>query len=443
MVHQGGLRAALLGTVLAMASLGTAAAQQSPHRPAVEAAAAALQPKVVAWRRDIHQHPELGNREFRTSALVADHLRALGYEVRTGVAHTGVVAVLKGGRPGPGVVALRADMDALPVAEQTGLAFASRVTGEYNGQTVPVMHACGHDAHVAILMGAAEVLAGMADQIAGTVVLIFQPAEEGPPAGEAGGAALMVAEGALDNPRPGAVFGLHVSPGEVGAIAYRPGPMMAAADSYEIRLKGKQTHGARPWDGVDLASLSAEIVTAFNQIAARRLDVARSPTVITVAMIQSGVRHNIIPEDLTMGGTLRTFDPEMRLATIAQMQKAVASLADRYGATGELTMSGHTPEVSNDPALAEAMRQSLASATDQTVSADTALVTGAEDFSEFQAVVPGLFYRLGIGFPPGTNHSPFFTIDEAALEVGVRAQVLTALDYLDRAAASGPAGGSD
>ena len=434
-------RAALLGSVLAMSLAGLAQAETSPHQAAVFAAAEAVQPKVVTWRRDIHQHPELGNREFRTAALVAEHLKSLGYEVRTGVAHTGVVAVLKGGRPGAGVVALRADMDALPVAEQTGLPFASKVTGEYNGQTVPVMHACGHDAHVAILMGAAEVLAGMREQIPGTVVLIFQPAEEGPPPGEDGGAGMMVAQGALASPRPGAIFGLHVSPGEVGSIAYRPGPMMAAADSYEIRLKGKQTHGARPWDGIDLASLSAEIVTAFNQIAARRLDVARSPTVITVAMIQSGVRHNIIPEDLMMGGTLRTFDPDMREATIAQMKAAVASLAERYGATGELQMMGHTPVVNNDPALTETMRMSLASATDKTVTSDTGLVTGAEDFSEFQAVVPGLYYRLGIGFPKGTNHSPFFTVDETALEVGVRAQVLTALDYLDRVAA--PASADD
>ncbi len=427
-------KAVLFSAAMAVISWGgSAAAQESPHKAAVFAAAQALQPKVVAWRRDIHQHPELGNREFRTAALVADHLRALGYEVKTGVAHTGVVATLKGGKPG-GVVALRADMDALPVAEKTGLPFASKVTGEYNGQPTPVMHACGHDAHVAILMGAAEVLASMKADIAGTVVLIFQPAEEGPPPGEDGGAAMMVAEGALANPRPGAIFGLHVSPGEVGAIAYRSGPMMAAADSYEIRIKGKQTHGARPWDGIDLASLSAEIVQAFNQIAARRLDVARSPTVITVAVIQSGVRHNIIPEDMMMGGTLRTFEPDMRTATIAQMQAAVDGIVARYGAEGKLTMGGTTPVVTNDAELARLMAPTLAVAAFGPVDPDTGKITGAEDFSEFQAVVPGLFYRLGVGFPPGTNHSPFFTIDEAALEVGVRAQVLTALDYLDRTA---------
>ncbi|MDO8901292.1 MAG: amidohydrolase [Phenylobacterium sp.] len=428
----------LMGAALiSLACAGSAFGQESPHRATVFAAAKDLQPKVVAWRRDIHQHPELGNREFRTSALVAEHLRALGYEVKTGVAHTGVVATLKGGKPG-GVVALRADMDALPVEEKTGLPFASKVVGEYNGQPTPVMHACGHDAHVAILMGAAEVLAGMREDIAGTVVLIFQPAEEGPPPGEDGGAAMMIAEGALANPKPGAIFGLHVSPGDVGAIAYRSGPMMAAADSYEIRIKGKQTHGARPWDGIDLASLSAEIVQAFNQIAARRLDVARSPTVITVAVIQSGVRHNIIPEDMMMGGTLRTFDPEMRTATIAQMQAAVDGIVARYGAEGSLTLGGSTPVVSNDADLARLMAPTLLAAASGPVNAETGLITGAEDFADFQAVVPGLFYRLGVGYPPGTNHSPFFTIDEAALEVGVRAQVLTALDYLDRTA-GGPA----
>lgn len=428
------IKGALAGVALAaLAWAAPAPAQESPHKAAVFAAAEALQPKVVAWRRDVHQHPELGNREVRTSGLVAEHLRALGYEVRTGVAHTGVVAILKGGKPG-GVVALRADMDALPVEEKTGLPFASKVVGEYNGQPTPVMHACGHDAHVAILMGAAEVLAGMREEIAGTVVLVFQPAEEGPPPGEEGGAAMMIAQGALENPRPGAIFGLHVSPGEVGAIAYRGGPMMAAADSYEIRIKGKQTHGARPWDGVDLASLSAEIVQAFNQIASRQLDVARSPTVITVAVIQSGVRHNIIPEDMMMAGTLRTFDPDMRKATIEKMQAAVDSIVARYGAKGELTMGGSTPVVSNDMDLARAMAPTLASAAIGQPDSETGMITGAEDFAEFQAVVPGLFYRLGVGYPPGTNHSPFFTIDEAALEVGVRAQALTALDYLDRVA---------
>ncbi|WP_293409121.1 amidohydrolase [Phenylobacterium sp.] len=424
----------MAGVLAAAAGLGPSAlAQETSRQQAVCAAAKALQPKVVAWRRDIHEHPELGNREVRTAGLVAEHLKSLGYEVRTGVAHTGVVAILRGGKPG-GVVALRADMDGLPVAEQTGLPFASKAVGEYNGKPTPVMHACGHDAHVAIQMGAAEILASMRDEIPGTVVLIFQPAEEGPPPGEEGGAALMVKEGVLADPKPGAIFGLHVSPGEVGAIAYRSGPMMAAADSYEIRLKGKQTHGARPWDGVDLASLSAEIVTAFNQVASRQLDVSRSPTVITVAVIQSGVRHNIIPDELMMAGTLRTFDPEMREDTIARMKKTVDSIAARYGATGGLTMGGHVPVTANDPALTKAMAPTLAAASARPADGETGLVTGAEDFSEFQAVIPGLYYRLGVGFPKGTNHSPFFTIDEAALEVGVRAQVLAALDYLERVA---------
>ena len=422
--------------ILGLAAGGEAAAQTAAPTPAayddaVFDAARRLQPKVVGWRRDIHQHPELGNREVRTSKLVADHLRALGFEVRAGVAKTGVVGVLKGGRPG-GVVALRADMDGLPVAENTGLPFASRATADYNGQTVPVMHACGHDAHTAILMGAAEVLAGMKAQIPGTVVLIFQPAEEGAPAGEEGGAQLMVREGALRNPAPTAIFGLHVVPGPVGSLFWRPGPMMAASDRYEIALKGKQTHGAQPWAGIDMASMTADIVNAFNQIAARQVNVAKAPTVLTVATIHGGLRYNIIPEDLTMAGTLRTFDPEMRKQVMSAAEKAVVSIAERYGAQGKLTWGTPNPVTDNDRALTARMKPTLQRAAEGgAIRDDIDYITGAEDFSYYQREIPGLFYDLGIGDPPGTNHSPFFTIDERALEVGVRAQVLTALDYLN------------
>ncbi|WP_309092968.1 amidohydrolase, partial [Phenylobacterium sp.] len=299
---------------LALAAGAPAFAQDQstgPFDAAVFAAAQKVQPKVVAWRRDIHQHPELGNNEVRTAKLVADHLKKLGIEVRTGVAKTGVVGVLKGGKPGP-VVALRADMDALPVTEQTGLPFASKVRTTFNGQETGVMHACGHDAHVAILMGAAEILAGMRDQISGTVVFVFQPAEEGPPVGEEGGAPLMVKQGVLENPKVDAIFGLHVVPGEAGQLLWRPGPMMAASDRYEIKLKGKQTHGANPWAGIDIASMQAEIVLAFNQIAARQINVTRTPTILTVATVHGGVRYNIIPDDFTLAGTLRTFDPNLR-----------------------------------------------------------------------------------------------------------------------------------
>lgn len=397
---------------------------------AVFAKAKAVQPKVVEWRRDIHQHPELSNSEVRTAALVAKHLKALGFEVRTGVAKTGVVGVLRGGKPG-GVVALRADMDALPVVEQTGLPFASTVKATYNGAEVGVMHACGHDAHVAILMGAAEILASMKDRIPGTVVFLFQPAEEGPPAGEEGGAPLMIKEGALANPAPSAVFGLHVGPGQPGALTWRPGPMLAASDGYEIKLKGKQTHGANPSNGIDIASMQAEIVLAFNQIAARQVNVTRTPTILTVATVHGGVRQNIIPDDMVLSGTLRTFDPALRTDVMARAEKAVESIASRYGGAGKIIWNTPNPVTANDPALTARMKPTLARAAGGKIKDDIDYITGAEDFSYFQQKVPGVFYNLGIGFPKGVNHSPLFdVVDEGALEVGVRAQALTALDYL-------------
>lgn len=417
-----------VGAAVALAMAAPAAAQS--FDAAVFAKAKAVQPKVVEWRRDIHEHPELGNREVRTAKLVADHLKTLGFEVRAGVAKTGVVAVLKGGKPG-GVVALRADMDGLPVAEQTGLPFASKVKTTYNGAEVGVMHACGHDAHVAILMGAAEVLASMKDQIPGTVVLLFQPAEEGPPVGEEGGAPLMIKEGALANPAPSAVFGLHVVPGEPGSLFWRPGPMMAASDRYEVKLKGKQTHGASPWSGIDIVSMQAEIVLAFNQIAARQINVTRTPTILTVATVHGGVRYNIIPDDFTLAGTLRTFDPELRKDVMARAEKAVDSIASRYGGKGEIEWGTPNPVTSNDPALTAKMKPTLSRAAKGKIKDDIDFITGAEDFSYYQLKVPGVFYDLGVGFPKGVNHSPFFNVmDEGAMEVGVRAQALTALDYL-------------
>ncbi|MDZ4374925.1 MAG: amidohydrolase [Phenylobacterium sp.] len=419
---------AALAAVVALGA-GAPAVAQSFDRP-VFAAAAKIQPKVVNWRRDIHQNPELGNQEVRTSKLVADHLRSLGIEVRTGVAKTGVVGVLKGGKPG-GVVALRADMDGLPVAEQTGLPYASKATATYNGQTVNVMHACGHDAHVAILMGAAEVLAGMRDQIPGTVVFIFQPAEEGPPPGEEGGAPLMIKEGALDNPKPTAIFGLHVVPGEPGSLLWRPGPMMAASARYTSQLTGKQTHGASPWAGIDIVSMQAEIVLAFNQIAARQINVTRTPTILTVATVHGGVRYNIIPDDFELAGTLRTFDPALRKDVMARAEKAVESISARYGGLGKIEWGTPNPVTANDPVLTARMKPSLSRAAQGKIKDDIDFITGAEDFSYYQQQIPGLFYDLGIGFPKGVNHSPFFhVVDEGAMEVGVRAQALTALDYL-------------
>ncbi|MDP3855539.1 amidohydrolase [Phenylobacterium sp.] len=423
----------LAGAAAAFALTTGAQAQDKPapqpYDAAVFAAAKALQPKVIAWRRDFHEHPELGNSEVRTAKIVADHLRKLGFEVRTGVGKTGVVGVLKGGKPGK-VVALRADMDALPVAEQTGLPFASKVTAQYNGQTVPVMHACGHDSHVAILMGAAEVLAGMKDQIEGTVVFIFQPAEEGPPAGEEGGATLMVKEGVLKAPKVDAIFGLHAFPGPVGTMVWRPGPMMAASDRFEIQLKGRQAHGSMPWQGIDMSSLTADIVTAFNQIASRQINVSKTPTVLTVATLHGGLRYNIIPEDMAMTGTLRTFDPGMRTDVIARAEKAVSSISERYGATAKFVWGTPNPVTDNNRALTARMKPTLTRATGGKVVDDIDYIMGAEDFSYFQKEVPGFFYHLGVGFPKGGNHSPFFDVDEAAMETGVRAQALMALDFL-------------
>src|SRR5688572_6118532 len=295
------------------AALATPAQAQSPLSSQLQARMKAIEPKVVAWRRDIHQHPELGNREVRTAKLVADHLRALGIEVQTGVAQSGVVGLLRGGRPGP-VVLLRADMDALPVTERVNLPFASKAKATFNGAEVGVMHACGHDTHVAILMGVAEVLAGMKDQLPGTVKFIFQPAEEGAPSGEEGGAALMVKEGAFDNPKPDAVFGLHVvgAAGSVGQITYRPGALMASSDVLRITVKGKQTHGAAPWSGVDPIVVSSQIVLGLQTIASRQLDITRSPSIITIGSIHGGVRYNIIPDEVRLDGTIRAFSPEVQ-----------------------------------------------------------------------------------------------------------------------------------
>lgn len=426
-------------SVLALmaASAVAAPAFAAPSAAKVEAAAKAAQPKVVAWRRDVHEHPELGNQEVRTAALVAKELKALGLEVREGVGKTGVVGVLRGGKPGK-VVALRADMDALPVPEKTGLPFASKATATWEGKTVPVMHACGHDTHVAMLLGAATVLAGMKNDIAGTVVFVFQPAEEGPQAGDEGGAKLMIADGALDNPKVDAIFGLHIGPGDAHALNYRPEGFYAGADRLTITVKGKQTHGARPWAGIDMASISADIVQALNQIAARQIDVGTSPTVLTIATINMGVRNNIIPEDLLMSGTLRTFTPEQKAEVIAKTQKAVAAIGDRYGAKAEAVFTQPYPVTWNDAALSKWVKASLEKASPGKVDDQAALVTGAEDFSLYGQKVPAVFVQLGgrkadvpaAGAP--ANHSPYFDIDEAVLETGVKAEVFMALDYLAR-----------
>ncbi|MCY1648455.1 M20 family metallopeptidase [Caulobacter sp. SL161] len=426
-------RVSTLALVAGLAMSAPAMAASSAAK--VEAAAKAVQPKVVAWRRDIHQNPELGNQEVRTAALIAKELKALGIEVRENVGKTGVVGVLKGGKPGK-VVALRADMDALPVEEKTGLPFASKVKATWEGRTVPVMHACGHDTHVAMLLGAATVLAGMKKDIPGTVVFLFQPAEEGPPAGEEGGAKLMIRDGALDNPKVDAVFGIHIGPGDPHELNYRPEGFYASSDRITITVKGRQTHGARPWAGIDMASVAADIIQATNQIAARQVDVGVSPSVLTIATINMGFRQNIIPEDLKMEGTMRTFSKARREDLIARMQKSVTAIGDRYGAKAEVAFTQPYPVTYNDPALSKWVKGTLEKASPGKVDDNAALVTGAEDFSMYAEKVPGVFIQLG-GRKPGVpaetvpvNHSPYFDVDEAVFETGVKAHAFMALDYL-------------
>ncbi len=414
-----------------------APALAAPSAAKIEAAARAVQPKVVAWRRDFHEHPELGNQEVRTAAIIARELKALGFEVREGVGKTGVVGILKGGKPGK-VVALRADMDALPVEEKTGLPFASKATATWEGRTVPVMHACGHDTHVAMLLGTATVLASMKADIKGTVVLIFQPAEEGPQAGEEGGAKLMIQDGALDQPKVDAIFGLHIGPADAHVLNYRAGGFYAGADRLTITVKGKQTHGARPWAGIDMASVSADIIQAINQIAARQVDVGVSPSVVTIATINMGLRNNIIPEDLKMEGTMRTFTPERKAELIDKVTKAVAAIGDRYGAKAQAVFSQPYPVTYNNPDLSSWVKASLLKASPGKVDDQAPLVTGAEDFSLYALKVPAVFVQLG-GRPKGVpaagapaNHSPYFTVDEDVLETGVKAEVFMALDYLEK-----------
>lgn len=427
-----------ISTLALVAGLAVGApALAAPSASQVAAAAKAVQPKVVAWRRDIHEHPELGNQEVRTSALVAKELRALGLEVRENVGRTGVVGILRGGKPGK-VVALRADMDALPVAEKTGLPFASKATATWEGRTVPVMHACGHDTHVAMLLGTATVLAGMKKDIKGTVVFVFQPAEEGPQAGEEGGAKLMIRDGALDNPKVDAIFGVHIGPGDAHALNYRAGGFYAGADRLTITVKGRQTHGARPWAGVDMASVAADIIQAINQIAARQVDVGAQPSVVTLATINMGLRNNIIPEDLKMEGTMRTFSPERKADLIAKVQKAVAAIGDRYGAKAEAVFSQPYPVTYNNPDLSRWVKASLEKASPGKIDDNAPLVTGAEDFSLYAEKVPAVFVQLGgrkADVPAASapaNHSPYFDVDEAVFETGVKAESFMALDYLER-----------
>ncbi len=386
--------------------------------------------QVVAWRRDFHQHPELGNQENRTAKVIADELRKLGYEVTTGVAGTGVVGVLKGGRPGP-VVALRSDMDALPVTEQVDLPFKSTAKADWNGQQVGVMHACGHDNHMAIQLGAATVLARLRDRLPGTVKLIFQPAEEGP-----GGAEPMIKENVLENPKVDAIFGLHVFPFPAGNIVYRPGPVMASADSFVIRVRGRQTHGAVPWGGIDPIVVGSQIVVALQTIVSRSVDITSAPAVVTVGRFTGGNRSNIIPDEVELEGTVRTFNETVRKNIHDRIRSIATNLAESAGATAAVEFGLGYPVTNNDPALTERMVPTL-----RRVAGANNVVVGpltgtAEDFSYFQQQVPGLFIFLGVTprdqdhLKAPANHSPLFFADESALPVGVRVMTNLALDYL-------------
>ncbi len=398
----------------------------------VQARVDQVMPRVVEWRRDIHQHPELGNREFRTAGIIAEHLRNLDLEVHTEIAHTGVVGILRGGQPGP-AIALRADMDALPVTEEVDLPFASRVRTEFNGQEVGVMHACGHDNHVAVLMGTAEVLAGIRDHIAGDIMFIFQPAEEGPPPGEEGGAELMLREGLFDLLHPEAVFGLHVVPAPVGSIAVRKGGMMASSDSFRITVHGQQTHGAQPWAGIDPIVVAAQIVLGLQTIPSRQLNATTTPSIVTVGAINGGVRSNIIPDTVEMIGTLRTFDAATREQIHQRVERTAAQIAASAGASVEVEIELGYPVTANDHDLVDRMEPTLRRvAGDQF--GEAALSTGAEDFSYYAQEVPGLFFFLGVASDDPDkihpNHSPRFYADERALPVGVQAMTALALDYL-------------
>jgi amidohydrolase len=392
--------------------------------------------KVVEWRHHIHQNPELSNREFKTGEYIAAHLKSLGLEVKTGVAKTGVVGILKTGRPGP-VVGMRADMDALPVVERVDVPFKSTVKTTYLGNEVGVMHACGHDTHVAMLMGAAEVLTGMKDQLKGTIVFVFQPAEEGAPPGEEGGAKLMVKEGLLKDLGIDVMFGTHInSQTEVGKVTYKPGGAMAAANRYVIKVKGKQTHGSQPWGGIDPITVSAQIIQGLQHIISRQTELTKEAAVISVGRIQGGVRNNIIPEEVEMIGTIRTLNEDMKKDIFEKIERTATNIAEASGAIAEVDIQEGVPVTYNDPELTQQMLPSLHKAAGENNVYLIPAKTGAEDFSYFALEVPSLFVFIG-GMPKGMDpseaaphHTPDFFIDDSAMETGVKVYSNLAIDYL-------------
>jgi amidohydrolase len=422
--------------ILAAGLQGAVRAQTpAPLSAEVDRLASAAEPQLLVWRRHLHQHPELSNREVETAKYVADELRKLGLEPQTGIARHGVVALLKGALPGP-VVALRADMDGLPVREETDVPFASKATGEYQGNKVGVMHACGHDTHVAMLLAAAKVLTQMKDRLPGSVKFIFQPAEEGAPAGEEpAGAEAMITAGVMQNPKVDAVFGLHVFANvATGSLTYRSGPFMAASDRFEIIVKGRQTHGATPWRGIDPIVVGSQIVMGLQTIVSRGVDITALPAIVTVGQFNGGVRNNIIPDSATLIGTIRTFDDGVQADIHAKVKRIADGVAAAAGTTAQVTIVKGYPVTSNDPALTARMLPTLERVAPGAVKVSE-LITGAEDFTYFQRQAPGMFVFLGITPPAQVgkapqNHSPLFVVDEKALPTGVRALAHLAVDYL-------------
>jgi amidohydrolase len=413
-------------------------------RARVEELSSAVEPKVIAWRRDIHEHPELSNRETRTAKLVAEQLKRMGLEVQTGIAHTGVAGFLKGGRPGP-TVALRADMDALPVTEKTDVPFKSHATAVYRGETVGVMHACGHDSHTAMLLGIAQILSGVRDTLSGNVLFIFQPAEEGAPAGEEGGAPLMLKEGLFDKYHPDVIFGMHVWSGQhAGDIAVRAGPVMAAVDSFTIVVKGRQSHGSRPWSAVDPIVTSAQIINALQTIVSRNVDITENPAVLSIGAIKGGIRFNIIPDHVEMLGTLRTFAADQRASILEHMKLIVENTAAANGATAELVVEpGSSPVLANDPALTAKVLPTMRRVLGADHVLETNMITASEDYSYFAQKVPSVFFFVGI-VPPDqdpvkapSNHSDYFYVDERGIPVGMHVMTQIVLDYMQSAAGSG------
>ena len=408
---------------------------QLPDAALIQKKAQEILPKLIEWRRHIHQNPELGNREFKTMEYIAEHCRKLGLEVQTKVGKTGVVALLKGGKPGP-VVALRADMDGLPVKERANLPFKSNVTAEYNGQSVPVMHACGHDSHVSMLMGTAELLASMKKDVPGTVKFIFQPAEEGPPGDEEGGAPLMIKEGVMDNPKVDAIFGIHIeAQQEIGTIKYKSGAFMASSDWFTIKVKGRQSHGSQPWFGIDPIVVSSQIIAGLQTIVSRQSILTKAPVVITVGKIAGGVRSNIIPEEAVMDGTIRTLDSKMQQDVHEKIRTTATNIAAASGATAEVKIDTKTLVTYNDPALVKMMLPSLEKAAGPGMVLEDEWTTGAEDFSFFGQKAPAFFFFLGAmpkGLDPikvAAHHTPDFYLDDSQLDVGVKAFCNIVFDY--------------